>query len=1028
MVYLAFYCSDTQKLSAVFDDNPDNPDNLEPSATNLVPEIPAEYRDLADVFSETKADELPPHRGPLDHSIPLEEGAKPSYGPIYNLSEIELQTLKQYIDTQLPKGFIRPSTSPYGAPVLFVKKPHGRGLRLCVDYRALNRSTIKNRYPLPLITELLDRMKKAKKFTKIDLRTAYNLIRIALGDEFKTAFRTRFGHFEYCVMPFGLTNAPATFQSYINQVLHEFLDVFCTAYMDDIMIYSETLEEHVVHVRKVLQKLLDNKLYASLEKCEFHKDQISFLGYIISSNGIAMEPDRVSSIVDWPIPTSIRDIQIFLGFANFYRRFIEGYSRTTLAITNLLRKSSSPFEWTPAAQQAFDYLKDLFTSAPILRHFDPELPIHIHTDASGFALSGIISQDSHPVAFWSRKYSPAECNYDIHDQELLAIVSVFQHWRHYLEGAKHTITVYTDHKNLEVFMTTKVLNRRQARWAELLAGYDFVMTAIPGTKNPADGPSRRPDYAVDVPQPSGTILPSSAFNRSSIPSSIISSIAIFAPHQDLHQRIISALPLDPLATIHLQNPQKPWTTSSDGLLLYNNLIYIPETLRLDIVKAHHDTPLAGHPGIYRTQELLSRNYYFPKLSKYVKNYVLSCDLCSRAKPSRHQPYGELSPIPVPSGPWKGITCDHIVDLPSSNGFNCILVFVDRFTKMMHLVPSRKTDTSPDFAQMFVNNVVRHHGLPDSIISDRGTLFTSQFWTALSKLLGVKHRLSTSFHPQTDGQTERLNQTIEQYLRIFCNYQQDDWHSLLPVAEFAYNNSYQSTIKTSPFYANYGYHPRFTFSTTTSSPLDVPAAKELADQLSALHDALAENIKTAQNTQARYYDSKHQRMEFSVGDKVWLLSTNIHTERPSKKLDWKRLGPYTISERIGLQAYKLQLPSSMKIHNVFHVSLLERYTPSTIPNRKQLPPPPVHIPTSGTWYEVQEILDSCYRRRTLYYKIRWKGYDISEDSWQLHSNVNSPEHVGNFHSRHPSKPGPAPHPPRTQITTPTPTPKPRRSRH
>jgi transposase InsO family protein len=330
--------------------------------------------------------------------------------------------------------------------------------------------------------------------------------------------------------------------------------------------------------------------------------------------------------------------------------------------------------------------------------------------------------------------------------------------------------------------------------------------------------------------------------------------------------------------------------------------------------------------------------------------------------------------------------------------------------MMHLVPSRKTDTAPDFARMFVSNVVRLHGLPDSIISDRGSLFTSQFWTALSKLLGVKHRLSTSFHPQTDGQTERLNQVIEQYLRIFCNYQQDNWHSLLPLAEFAYNNSFQSTIKTSPFYANYGYHPRFTFTTTTPSPLDVPAAKELADKLAAHHDALSENIKFAQDSQARYYDSKHQRVEFNVGDKAWLLSTNVHTERPSKKLDWKRLGPYTILERIGLQAYRLQLPNSMKIHNVFHVSLLEKYTPSKIPNRKQPPPPPVVVPSTGTWYEVQEILDSCYRRRSLYYKIRWKGYDLSEDSWQLYSDVNSPEHVRNFHSRYPSKSGPSPHPP------------------
>jgi hypothetical protein len=994
-VFLAFYYPDTQKLTTSGHDSDVSP---------VIPEIPEEYRDLADVFSKAKADQLPPHRGSLDHSIPLEEGAKPPFGPIYNLSELELQVLREYIDEHLSKGFIRPSSSPFGAPVLFVKKPHGRGLRLCVDYRALNRVTVKNRYPLPLISELFDRLKKATRYTKIDLRTAYNLLRIAKGEEFKTAFRTRFGHFEYCVMPFGLTNAPATFQSYINSVLHEYLDVFCTAYMDDILVYSETYEEHVQHVRKVLTKLLENGLYVSLEKCEFHVQEVNFLGYMISPSGISMEKDRVSAIVDWPVPTSVHDIQVFLGFANFYRRFIRAYSNVVVPMTDLLKKSSMPFQWTSAAQKAFDELKQLFSDAPVLRHFNPDSPIFVFTDASGFAMSGIICQSHdgqlHPVAFWSRKFTTAECNYDIHDQELLAIVSVFQHWRHYLEGAKHTVTVYTDHKNLEVFMTTKVLNRRQARWAELLAGYDFIMSPIPGTKNPADGLSRRPDYAIDIPQPSGTILPSSAFIN-------LVNLASVAPAPELEQQIIAAYSSDRTALLYLPNPSRPWSKSPGNLLLYNNLVYVPESLRLQVLQSHHDTPLAGHPGIARTLELVSRNYYFPGINQYVTKYVSSCDFCSRAKPPRHRKYGELSPLPVPNGPWKGLSCDFITDLPVSHGYDSLLVFVDRFTKMKHLVPCTKTATAPDFARMFLDHVIRLHGIPDSLVSDRGTIFTSQFWSSLSQMLGLKQRLSTAFHPQTDGQTERMNQIIEQYLRIYCNYQQDNWYDFLSLAEFSYNNCFQSSLGCSPFFANYGYHPRFNISVTTKTTLDVPAAKQLAEQLAKHHDALAESLKAAQDTQARYYDAKHRRIEFKVGDKVWLLSTNVHTERPSKKLDWKRLGPFTIIERIGLQAYRLKLPKSMRIHPVFHVSLLEPYTPSTIPNRTQPPPPPVVIPESGdTWYEIQEILDSRYRRKTLYYKIRWKGYDVSEDSWQRYDNVTQVA-IDEFHLKYPTKPGPSP---------------------
>jgi len=303
---------------------------------------------------------------------------------------LELKVLKQYLEEKLKNGSIRPSTSPFGSPVLFVKKPDG-SLRLCADYRALNRMTVKNRYPLPLISEIMDRIKGAKHFTRLDVRDAFNRIRVAEGEEWKTAFRTRYGHFEYLVMPFGLCNAPATFQAYINDALHEYLDVFCVAYLDDVLIYTDgTLEDHIRHVRTVLQRLLDRGLYVKLEKCEFHVEETRFLGFIISPTGIKMDPERIATITDWPTPNSIHDIQVFLGFCNFYRRFVVGYSRVVLAITTLLRKTTVAFRWTSEAQKAFEHLKHLFTQAPLLRHFDPELPIYLYTDASGFAVSGIL--------------------------------------------------------------------------------------------------------------------------------------------------------------------------------------------------------------------------------------------------------------------------------------------------------------------------------------------------------------------------------------------------------------------------------------------------------------------------------------------------------------------------------------------------------------------------------------------------------------------------------------------------------------
>src|ERR1700716_4291714 len=359
---------------------------------------------------------------------------------------------------------------------------------------------------------------------------------------------------------------------------------------------------------------------------------------------------------------------------------------------------------------------------------------------------------------------------------MLAIVSAMKHWRHYLEGSRHTVKVLTDHKNLEIFMSTKILIRRQARWADLLADYDFVLEHIPGKTNPADGPSRPPDYAEDATEvEDGAIFPKSAFRC----LAIMAVRRQHTPQEDLRQRLIQALAKNKVANEHKQEVDQQTTVAvrqhklwswDDSLLLFDNLIYVPDddALRLELMRMHHDAPLAGHYSTKKTLELLSRSYYFPHMAKYVKKYVNTCDICAHGKAPRHRPHGELAPLPVPTGPWRGISCDFIVDLPLSNGYDAALTLIDRLTKMGHFVPCTKTASSTDFARMYRDSVVRLHGFPDSIVSDRGAIFTSKFWKALSRLTGTKPRLSTAFHPQTDGQTERTNQTVEQYLRMYCN--------------------------------------------------------------------------------------------------------------------------------------------------------------------------------------------------------------------------------------------------------------------
>ncbi|KAI0993735.1 hypothetical protein K3495_g14450, partial [Podosphaera aphanis] len=351
--------------------------------------VPTQYHKYGDMMDELLANSMPPRRL-YDHKIPLKEGKDPPFGPMYGMSREELVVLKNYIQENLEKGFIRASTSPAGAPVLFVKKADGT-LRLCVDYRGLNELTIKNRYPLPLVRETLDRLSKAKFYTKLDLRQGYNQIRMAKGEEWKTAFRTRYGHFEYTVMPFGLTNAPATFQHFINDCVRDYLDIFCTAYLDDILIYSDTLEEHETHVYKVLDALKSKGVLLKPEKCEFHTQSTTYLGLIIEPSGIRMDPKKVEAVKSWTIPKSMKDVQAFLGFANFYRRFIRGFSTLALPLTKLTRKDTA-FHWNEQAETAFKALRDAFTTAPILSHFDPEKEITVETDASDYVAAGILSQ------------------------------------------------------------------------------------------------------------------------------------------------------------------------------------------------------------------------------------------------------------------------------------------------------------------------------------------------------------------------------------------------------------------------------------------------------------------------------------------------------------------------------------------------------------------------------------------------------------------------------------------------------------
>ena len=468
------------------------------SKEEILKRLPPEYHEFVDVFPR-EADKLPPHR-PFDHKIELKSGGEPPCYKNRPFSVRELEVIKKYLDDHLQKNFIRQSTSSAAAPILLAKKPGG-GIRVCVDYRGLNALTMKNRYPIPLIRETLDSLCNAKYYTKLDIIAAFNKPRMVEGEEWKTAFLTRYGLFEYLVMPFGLQNAPATFQHYINSVLHEFLDKFASAYLDDIIVYSKSKKEHREHVRKILQALQKAGLQIDIKKCEFTVQETKYLGLIITSDGIKMDPQKVKAILDWKFPMGIKDLQSFLGFANFYRRFIKGYSTIARPLTDML-KNTGPWLLSEEAKTAFESLKKAFTSAPVLAYFDPKKKTVLETDASNWASGGVLSQYGEdgvlrPVAYFSSKHSPQECNYEIYDKELLAIVKTLEEWRPELEGIEEQFEVITDHKNLQHFMTTKLLNQRQVRWSEFLSRFNFRIVYRPGKL--ADRPDALSRKAEDQP-------------------------------------------------------------------------------------------------------------------------------------------------------------------------------------------------------------------------------------------------------------------------------------------------------------------------------------------------------------------------------------------------------------------------------------------------------------------------------------------------------------------------------------------------
>jgi len=899
--------------------------------------LPKEYHKYSSVFSQKNAEKLPKHRPGLDCAIELLPGAELHQGPIYPLNPRQMEEADRYISENLAKGFIRPSKSPTAYPVLFQAKKDGT-LRFCVDYRKLNAVTVRDSYPLPLYNLFFDQVAGSKAFSKLDLKSAYNLIRIREGDEPKTSFRTRRGQFEYLVMPFGLTNAPSVFQRFINHVLRDFLDKFVVVYLDDILIYSKSLEEHVKHVSSVLEKLKEHSLVAKLEKCVFHVPEVEFLGHIVSGNGLRTDPRKIEAVKDWPVPSKVKELQSFLGFCNYYRRFIKGFAIIAAPLHSLLSKGKR-FIWNKEHQEAFNRLKILLTSAPILALPNPNEKYYLETDASHFALGCVLSQKGddgvlHPISYYSRSFSKAERNYSITDKELLAIVAGLENWKYLLVGTRYPIEILTDHRNLLFATQPQKLSMRQARWQEVLSYYDYRVKYRPGSQNvKADALSRRPDFLLEEDSDLECILDPSkcsfvCFLDISDTNPLLNDIRKFLKEDELSSKLIQAVESKTYDKTLVKIFDLSKFRVKDGILLYNDLIWIPKILRSNVLQLHHDYAAAGHLGITKTCELINRNFFWPHWREDVRKYINSCPVCSSMKASKHRPYGKLIPLPIPDCPWQVIEIDFITNVYSSfyqKEFS-IMVACDRLTKMVHLSAIEGTPTTTDAALAFLRSVFYLHGLPNEIITDRGAQFTSTLWNEITRLLSVKHTLATTGHHTTVGQVERLNQSIEQFLRCFIRaFPNEDWLDWLYLAEFIYNNSKNASTGQPPFLAFNGFLPNFSPASSSISSLlgTIDHLPDFNTNVLKIRHVLA----ASQELYSSYANKRRSSApSFKINDLVWLRRPSNFIPSGQIKLCPRKYGPFRITEVLEFNNYRLDISNSPfpKRFDVFNTCELEPF--------------------------------------------------------------------------------------------------------
>ncbi|GAA5879222.1 hypothetical protein JCM16303_003124 [Sporobolomyces ruberrimus] len=909
-------------------------------------------------------------------------------------------TWKRLLDKHVEAGRLRLLSSPYASPSFVQpKKDPLADPRWLNDYRHLNDNTIPDRTPLTLPDEILATAAKASFWGKIDMSDAFFQTRMAEEDIEKTAVKTPWGLYEWVVMPQGLCNAPATHQRRVNDALASLIGNICFVFVDDIIIYSNSLDEDERNCRSVLLALRQAGLYCSPKKTDLVTLDTEFLGHRISRDGIGADPNKIEKVVNWTTPRTCKQLRGFLGLVQYLRKFIKSLAKQTAILTPLTRKGMGDITtlWGAKEERAFRAIKTEVTSLPILHsidHSENGEKIWLMTDASKVGVGAVLLQGNDwktamPCGFYSRQFIAAEKNYPVHEQELLAVVAALKAWKIDLLGEK--VTVLTDHETLKHLKTQPDLSKRQSRWLETLADFDLDIRYLPGEKNTiADGLSR---FSFEVDQDEGVSMRS--ISSATIDSKVLTKIKEGYKDDPVCQSL--------LTTIKSSNLFE----ERDGLIFVvdENRLFVPAVteLRKSLLHDSHDS--AGHFGAAKVYANLRKSYFWPGLSNDTRKYCALCDGCQRFKSDTQCRQGLNHPLPVPPRLFTDVALDFGRGPTKSSGSDMLLTITDRLSGYTRLIGTTVNDEAKKIASRFFEEWVRFFGQPLRIVSDRDKLFTSRFWKTLHRRMGSRLQMSTVFHPETDGRSERTNKTVVQVLRSLVSRTQSDWSRHLATTEYATNSATNVSTGRTPFELVLGFNPR------VSPPLDsslsnVPATEQLIAERESMLAEAQDRLRMAKVAQSIQIDAKRRKDEiYEVGDKVLLTSRDRRARYKSNVADPRAAklfprynGPYEIIESFPHQSqYRLRLDPSDKSHNMFHSSKLKRYIendPSSFPDREPPRPQPV-IVGGEEEYVVEKILDEKKTGRLSKYLVKWLGYPDSASTWETRESLEETEALDNW---------------------------------